>query len=159
MLLEATKKMTQSFNHQSERSRVYPSKIDLWIAAMLAIAPLTSLTLGLYMLVEGHSKDAAILFGVTLIVCLISAALTLPCRYTIEKQALHIRCGIIHMRVPLTDIEQIDKSSSWLNGPALSLKRVLITANGKAYLISPNERDEFITDLENAVKQTRQKNG
>ncbi|MDF1843128.1 MAG: PH domain-containing protein [Rubripirellula sp.] len=126
---------------------------------MLLIAPLTSLTLGLYMLAEGNSKDAAILFGVALIVCLISAALTLPCRYTIEKQTLHIRCGIIRLRVPLTDIEQIDKSSSWLNGPALSLKRVLVTANGKAYLISPNDRDEFITDLENAVAQTLQKPG
>ncbi|MDG2220993.1 MAG: PH domain-containing protein [Rubripirellula sp.] len=148
--------MMQSFNHQADRPKVYPSKIDLWIATMLLTAPLSSLILGLYLLAEGNPQDAAILFGVALIVCLISAVFTLPCRYTIEAQTLHIRCGIIRSKVPLADIEQINKSSSWLSGPALSMKRVLVSANRKDYLISPNERDEFIAELENAVAQARQ---
>ena len=150
-------KTMPSLTRQPDRPTVYPSKIDRWIAALLLAAPLISLTLGLYTLAEGNPRDAAILFGIALIAGLISAVLTLPCRYTIGEQSLHIRCGIIRFNVPLADIERINKSNSWLNGPALSLKRVLVAANGKAYLISPNDRDEFIADLENAVAQSQRK--
>lgn len=141
------------------RPTVYPSQVDLWIAVMLMFPPILTGGLGLYMLMEGNQKDAAILFGTCLLIGLISAAFTLPCRYTIEDEWLRIRCGIIGYKFRLKEIERVEKSGSWLSAPALSLKRVLITTKTRSCLVSPRERDAFIDDLQCAVEQVRSGNG
>ncbi len=140
------------------RPTVYPSEIDLWIAIMLMISPLITAGLGMWMLLEGNLWDAGILFGTTLLVGLTSVIFTLPCRYTIETDVLRIRCGVVGYRLPLADIERIEKSGSWLSAPALSLERVLVATKRRKCLISPIDRDTFIIDLRKAVSDAKQRN-
>ena len=133
------------------RPTVYPSEIDLWIIILLLTPPLMTVGLAIYFLLEGNPRDAGIMLATTVFVTAVSALFTLPCRYILDEDRLSIRCGIFRFKLNLAEIERIEKSRSWMSGPALSLKRVLVVSNGRAYLISPMNRDDFIQDLEHAV--------
>lgn len=146
-----------STKRKLDRPTVYPSEIDLWIAVLLMVSPLITLGLGLYVLLDGNTRDAAILFATAALVTLVSAVFTLPCRYTIEEDLLRVRCGIIGFKIPLAEIERIEKSRSWLSGPALSIKRVAVATSRRTVLVSPVNRDEFIVDLEHAVSDSKQR--
>lgn len=137
------------------RPTVYPSEIDLWIVVLLMLAPLMTAGLSLYALLEGNTRDAMILFATAGVIVMVSAIFTVPCRYTLDDEFLFIRCGLFRFKLSVKDIDRIEKSGSWLSGPALSLKRVLIVCNGRRYLVSPINRDDFINDLQYAVTESR----
>lgn len=138
------------------RPTVYESGVDAWIAVMLMVTPAIAAVLGAYMLWIGKNGDALILLGTGVTVTVITVALTLPCRYTILDDALSIRCGLVCYQVPLDQIERIERSSTLLSGPALSMRRVLVITRKKRHILSPRERDEFMDDLDNAVKRAKE---
>ncbi len=138
------------------RPTVYESGVDAWIAVMLMVTPAIAAVLGAYMLWIGKNGDALILLGTGVTVTVITVALTLPCRCTILDDALSIRCGLVCYQVPLDQIERIERSSTLLSGPALSMRRVLVITRKKRHILSPRERDEFMDDLDNAVKRAKE---
>ena len=75
------------------------------------------------------------------------AAFTVPCVYTLTDESLKIQCGVLEDDVPLARIRKVEKSSSALSAPALSLRRVRISLDDGYRLISPRDRDGFIADL------------
>ena len=122
---------------------------------MLLKTPVLAAGLGIYMLVEGHHGDAMIFFIAAIATLLFTSAFIAPCRYTILDDALSVRCGIICYQVPLDEIDAVERSGTWRSGPALSMRRVLITTPNRSVVISPQDRDEFIADLNEAISRCR----
>lgn len=114
---------------------------------MLVMTPISAAMIGTYLLVQGRSADAMILFLTGALAALITIAFTLPCRYTVLEDTLSLRCGLICYQVPLADIQIVEPSRTIMSGPALSMNRVLIQTAKRQYILSPKERDAFIEDL------------
>lgn len=134
-------------NRHSSRPRVYHSGVDLWVRIMLLLSPVFTAVVGIYFIMNQRPGDAMTMFFVGVVTMLITAMFTTPCRYTILSDALSVRCGIICYQVPFTEIKTVEKSSTWINGPALSMKRVVVSTEKRKLVLSPKDRDEFITDL------------
>lgn len=129
------------------RKTVYESAVDWWIAILLLSGPAICVVLTFLMLREGRQSDALICLLAGAGTLVITGLFTVPCRYTLLNDTLAIRCGILLNRVPLDQIKAIEPSSSWLSGPALSLRRVKISTASRFYLVSPKERQRFIDEL------------
>ena len=118
---------------------------------MLLISPVLMAGLGIYMLLDGEPGDAMIFFFAGIGTLLVTAMFVAPCRYTILDDALSVRCGLICYQVPLDEIDSVERSSTWRSGPALSMRRVLITTPKRYVVVSPLDREEFIEDLRDAI--------
>jgi hypothetical protein len=102
--------------------------------------------LGVYLLTQ--SVGAGVITIITgLGVGGLTALLALPCHYTLTDERLIIRCGLLTDEVPLRRIKQAEKSSSLWSAPALSLQRIKLTLDDGSRVISPLDRDQFLTDL------------
>jgi membrane protein YdbS with pleckstrin-like domain len=143
--------LTDSPKRKPTRPTIYESGVDLWIAIMLIITPVSAAGLGLFLMFDGRHGDAMILFLTAAATLVVTAAFTIPCRYTILHDALSVRCGIICYQIPIDQVERIEPSKTILSGPALSMRRVLVTTSKRQYILSPRQRDEFIADLSAAV--------
>ena len=145
--------MTDSLGNNPARPTAYESGVDLWIACMLMLTPVFAAGLGVYLLLDGRDGDAIILFISAAVTLVVTAAFTLPCRYTILADALSVRCGIIFYQLPFDQIKKIEPSRTWRSGAALSTRRVLITTDKRYVVVSPREREKFIEDLSNAIAE------
>jgi hypothetical protein len=124
----------------------YPSRVDLWLKVVLLGAPVGVVVLGVYLLTQ--SVGAGVITIITgLGVGGLTALLALPCHYTLTDERLIIRCGLLTDEVPLRRIKQAEKSSSLWSAPALSLQRIKLTLDDGSRVISPLDRDQFLTDL------------
>ncbi len=133
---------------------VYPSAIDRWVVVLLLLSPVTGVVLGGYLFAIGRADGAAVLFATAAITVLVLLACTLPCRYTLLDDIISIRCGIIIFhRVPYDKIESIELSSTLRSGPALSLKRVLIKTSQRSFVLSPEDRQRFIDDVQDRMSR------
>lgn len=139
----------------SPRKSVYVSAVDWWIAVTVLLGPMVCVGLTGVLLQQGRFQEAlyCLLAGVGTL--LFTAIFTVPCRYTILRDSLSIRCGVIFMQVPLSQIKSIEPSGSWLSGPALSVRRVKISTASRFYLVSPADRERFIEELTEAVRQAQ----
>ena len=136
----------------TKSTTVYDSAIDVWIVAMLLLSPIAGAALGVYCFANQNADDAAIFFAASAFILLVSIALTLPCRYTLTQDAISIRCGLlIFYRVAYEDIESVERSATLRSGPALSLKRAEIKTKKKTVIVSPKDRDQFISDLQSRI--------
>lgn len=141
--------------NKSIRPTVYDSAIDWWVAALILLTPALAAGIGIRLLVDGNADGAMWLFLIGAGSLLLTLAFTLPCRYTILDDALSIRCGLLFFQISLRDIESVEPSHSWLNGPALSLHRVRIVTRQRSVLVSPRHRDRFIADLQRSIHAVR----
>jgi len=146
---------THTASQGVSRPTIYHSGVDAWIVAMLLLAPLTSLAIGLYLLQQGQSGGAVTLFLCAAASGSLSAAATIPCRYTLHEDALTVRCGLLCYQIPLAEILSVSKSSTILSGPALSMKRVLIKTSTRQHILSPKQRDSFIKEIEDSLKKNK----
>ena len=92
-----------------------------------------------------------ILFIMAAATLVVTAAFTVPCRYTMLDDALSVRCGIIFYQISFDQIESVEPSRTLRSGPALSMRRVLVTTKKRKYVLSPRERDEFIANLKASI--------
>lgn len=70
-------------------------------------------------------------------------------RYFLSDSALRIRCGPFRWKISISEITEIEPTSSIFSGPALSLDRIRIKyGSGHSVLISPEPRKEFLKQLE-----------
>lgn len=147
--------MTSKSTISPDRPTVYTSAVDLWIAVLLLSSPVFAGALALYFWNEGNEDGAMALFITAVATLLTTSAFVTPCRYTIEAEDLHVRCGMLSYRIPLKTIERVEPSRTLISGPALSLKRVMVFTKLKNYVLSPRDRDQFITDLTSASASKR----
>jgi membrane protein YdbS with pleckstrin-like domain len=151
--------MSRMPTHQPDRPTVYPSAVDLWVMILLMFSPVLAGGLGMYFWLEGNNRDAIVLLITAIGTLLVTMMFVAPCRYTIEENDLHVRCGIISYRIPLKTIERVEPSRTLVSGPALSLKRVVAVTKLKTYVLSPLDRDGFIADVSAASEAKRANSG
>ncbi|MCG8526909.1 MAG: PH domain-containing protein [Opitutales bacterium] len=142
---------------QKMKSSVYPSKVDIWLAAILILAPLVAVGIGVYVIIIGE-KEGWIGIFTGAFIAVVMGALSIPCRYTIKEKEIKIKCGIYEDRIPIEKIIKIFPTMNPLSAPALSLKRIQIETVHSSYLISPKDRESFIEEL-NKRLPTRQSCG
>lgn len=126
--------------------KVYYSRVDWWIAALLGGSVVFCFGLGFNLL--GSDRVAGMItLGTGVFTGVFILLVTVPCRYVLEKEALLVQAGVIKYRIPYSDIRRVEKSSNPLSSPALSLKRVKITRTKGFLLVSPRNRDRFMQEL------------
>lgn len=120
---------------------IYRSKIDPWALPLLAVVPLIPAVAALLT----HAPVAYLSFS---IVFLLYFLLVFPVTYRLLPEALEVRSGVIHWRVPYAQMRSIRPTRSMLAAPALSVDRleILYGASGRV-LISPSDRQSFLADL------------
>jgi hypothetical protein len=133
----------------------YPSRIDSWLAFVLAGAPVVVVAAGAFTLTKSIGAGIVVMVGGIVTGGLI-AALSIPCVYTLTDESLKIRSGLLEDEVPLREIKGAEKSGSLWSAPALSLRRVKITLASGSRIISPKDRDGFIADLHARLRQVGQ---
>jgi len=126
---------------------VYKSKIDTWIAVVLAIAVAISLS------ASGSIVSAGGPWWVAAFIVALGTALPLwlllGTNYRLASGQLYIRSGPFKWRVPVMAITSIVPTDNALSSPALSLDRLRIEySQGKAVMVSPRNKDMFIRDIE-----------
>lgn len=126
--------------------KVYYSRVDWWITALIAGSILFCTGLGIY-LIGSDSLAALILFGIVACCVVIVLLLAIPCKYTMLSDHLLVQSGLVKYRIPYSEIRKIEKSNNPLSSPALSLKRIKITREKGFLLVSPPDRDQFIQEL------------
>jgi membrane protein YdbS with pleckstrin-like domain len=128
----------------------FPSKVDWWLGAILAAAPLTQVAVLAWSLSAGSTEDIVASAIGCAVVGAIWLLLIVPTRYGISHDELIVRFGVVRQRIPLADIVEVAPTRSLLSAPALSLDRLAIRAGPKRSLvtmISPAERDAFLATL------------
>jgi len=135
---------------------VHRSKIDAWLLAVLLVAMGASLWAAFAVLTRSPPQQwwsAALSLGAGF-----ALPLWLLCgtRYTLEPQRLRVHSGPFRWQVPLAEITAITPTSNPLSSPALSLDRLRIDyGRGKMLMISPQDKDRFLRDIEALRRETR----
>lgn len=132
---------------------VFKSAVDAWFAAVMiasavivvvAVVPVLAFVPPLALVLVGFSLLASV--GLPIWVLLTTD-------YRVEGPTLAIRSGPFKWKVPLSEIDSVRESRSWLSSPALSLRRLEVRYGaGKSILVSPKDREGFLR----AIGQTLQ---
>lgn len=124
-------------------SKVYKSRIgpELW-------ATLIPVTIAMFFMVMQEDRKW---YGIV-ILCLVFVFiihLLMTTDYTIEKEKLLIRSGIIYRQtIDIQSIHRIVETFNPLSSPALSLDRLKIYyGNRKAVMISPRDKRQFVNHI------------
>jgi hypothetical protein len=121
--------------------KIYKSKIDWWLGLPILYPILRSIQ----SIIEGEWMGYLGVFVILLIVLFVSKTT----RYIINENNLIVRSmWIVNDTIDISKIRKIEKSSSILSSPALSLDRLAIKFNkfDEVY-ISPKEKQSFLDDL------------
>ena len=136
----------------AKQGRVFRSKIDTWIAVVIALCVLVSIATVAASLVLTESV-VAIVVGASVLAtgAGIPIWLALSTHYTLTDQALVVRSGPARWCIPLAEIKSIRPTRDPVSSPALSIDRLEIQYGAyKSLMISPREQAEFLRELETA---------
>jgi hypothetical protein len=134
--------------------RWYPTKVDWWLAVILAAVPVMCVG---FLLVSPIAARP-ILVGATGLVAAMYLGLVLPMRYAITDEHVVVRHGLVTQRIALRDITLVEPTRSPLSSPALSLDRLRITFGEgffRSAMISPAAKAEFLAELAAKAKLER----
>jgi len=136
---------------------VYRSEIDTWILVVLIISVVVSLGAGaLVGFLMGSAKAWVLAVLIAAPGSILPVWLVATTYYRIGSDHLHISCGPVEMRVPLSEIKSVTPTNNPLSSPALSLDRLRIEyGQGKSVMISPRDKHSFIRDLNAARESAR----
>jgi PH (Pleckstrin Homology) domain-containing protein len=142
----------------------YPTKIDLWIAALVIAVLIALLGLAVFgFLMEDAVLLASGLLGAISVVAVIRL-FALPMSYEIADSAILIESGIQHLVIPFDHIDEVQKTRAPWSSPAWSFDRLRIdyrTPGEKPrwVLISPTDETRFIDDLAARTRTTLRREG
>lgn len=131
-------------------TKTYRSAVDTWLAVLLFGLPVICVVSGA-LLLPSDLATGITLMTTGIFVAGIVALFAIPCVYTLSPTKLTIRAGVLSEEIPLEKIHQAEPSSSVWSAPALSLRRVRLTLADGTRLISPRERETFLTELKAAI--------
>ncbi len=129
-------------------NKIYRSKIDTWIGAVLGGAPMAS-AFGSWQLAHAPVPGGWIIAVLILLlgVCLPLSILFFT-TYRITDAHLTIRSGVFTWKVPVRAISRVEPTRDPVSSPALSLDRIRIEyGSANAVLISPVKKDDFLREL------------
>lgn len=121
----------------------FPSKVDLWLAAVLVLATLVAISVAVAATVSAGMGGLGA-WVTPVIMLVVFRAVVWPIRYDVDPEQLVIHFGFFRKRVPVHEIARVTPSRNPLSSPALSLDRLRIDyRKGKCVLISPADRAGF----------------
>ncbi|RLB59426.1 MAG: hypothetical protein DRI34_01905 [Deltaproteobacteria bacterium] len=145
---EAFEGAVEWFAGHDKIRRVFFSRRDLLPVAGFVLVMLLCLSCGLFGLLAGSGGDRLLGLG-ALLVGLGYLAISWPVRYEIDTRLLHVRAGLLHLRVPRQDITAVEPSRLPIGAPAWSFHRlrVFYRRGGKtrSLLLAPEQRREFLS--------------
>ncbi len=132
-----------------QRTRIYRSKIDPWLAATLVAAIAVCALAGAR--VQASATPGAT--WIALLLWLVGAVLPLwilvATYYVLSVDTLQVRSGPFRWVVPVAKISAVTPSGRASSGPALSLDRLRIDyGRGRSVLVSPRDKTGFAQELE-----------
>lgn len=127
---------------------VYPSAVDRWLAFLLLLPIVGSVAAGVVLIAMQRPGDATSMFAAAVVITLVTALFTVPCRYTLLEDALSVRCGILFYQIPYEQIVDVRTSFTFASGPALSLRRVIVRTEKRDHILSPADRESFMEALQ-----------
>lgn len=136
----------------NETARWYHSKVDPWMALVMAIAPVVTIVTGVTVAASTDARpaDVAAAFIPLALLVILAVVIGFPVRYGVTGQTLIVRMGLVRWRIPLDQIVEVLPSRSLESAPALSFDRLLIRhgpEGKKRMLISPDDRAGFLDTL------------
>jgi hypothetical protein len=138
--------------------RWFRSKIDWWMGLILVALPVIELGGLAAALRDGNAEAITGMAVACGVVAAIYGLLVIPVRYGVSSDRLVIRFGVRRRDIALAAIREVYPTHNPLGSPALSLDRLAIrTGDGTlgTSLISPAERDEFLSTLAGAAELVR----
>ncbi len=120
----------------------YESAVSNWLVLVLLLA------LGLPLSAALYQKEWLV-GSILLLTSAFIIHLFLNTYYLIKGNELWVKAGLLYtIKIKIQDIKRIEKSSSLLASPALSLDRMeIFYGKWDSVLISPKNRKEFIQNL------------
>ena len=138
--------------------KIYRSVIPPHLAVSIIGLPLFIIALSIYFSVTVSVRVGLVLFLFAMLDGVLIALFFFPHIYTLDDEKLIIRNGVIIQTVPLSKIWHVEKCSSRrFRRFALFTSFdnwVRIITNNREYLVTPKDRDAFITDVENRMRGT-----
>jgi hypothetical protein len=132
---------------------IYRSKVDWWLALIVAFGGIMLLAAGMNsLLTKGldHPATWALVFTFIFYAAVVFM-LAFPVSYEITSSVLHIRSGALKYRISLSSIEGVYPTRNPLSAPAWSLDRLHIDYRKKGKktyaLISPEDKESFLREL------------
>jgi hypothetical protein len=125
---------------------VFPSKVDRWILALMAV-PLGASVVAVGSALTAHPPLAAVflMVGLELLVLGFILLTFRSTRYEVTGREVVARSSPFRWRIEIDSIESIRPSRSPASSPALSLDRLEIRyGGGRTLLVSPQDREGFL---------------
>lgn len=136
----------------------FRTKVDWWLGVLIAALPFIELGALLSAVRSGDSEAISATVPGVLLVAAIYGLLLIPVRYGLSSESLIVRFGVVRRSIPLASIAEVHPTHNPLSAPALSLDRLAIMTSGRSFvsgLISPAEREKFLTELAARAGLTR----
>jgi hypothetical protein len=126
----------------------FRSRIDAWLG-VLVFGPFV---VGFWFTVRDYLSAPHWAFllgaGMCVLALVVCGWLFLGTSYTVTAADVIIRCGPMHITIPLASIRVVARSSSLISAPALSLRRLeLKYGKYDTLLVSPLDQTGFIAAL------------
>jgi membrane protein YdbS with pleckstrin-like domain len=132
----------------SPAPQVFPTKIDRWLAVVLATALAVQLAAGIALLAApGVPYAVPTALGVVVLPIALVALLSYPTRYELHPEMLVIRSGVARYRIPYADLRSVEPTCNPLSAPAWSLDRLKLVRKKGYMLISPPDKPAFLHAL------------
>lgn len=131
---------------------IFRSKIDAWyyLCAIISICVVSALVLILWIYADTLYFIITCLAEAAIIALFV--ALPLKTRYILEDVSLKIESpGSKKIIIRYSDIKSVEESTLNWSSPALSLDRIDIKYGNDRILISPQNKKEFMNELEKRI--------
>jgi hypothetical protein len=143
---------------------VFRSRVDLWLVAVALVVAVGGLAVAMTVpsTNAGLGKDAGVAIGAAaaVLVLLLFWWTYRTTVYTLDDDALDVRCAGLHRRVAYRDITGVQYSTDASSAPALSLRRLKVCyGRDDGLLISPRDREAFIAALQRRLSASDRSGG
>lgn len=130
------------------RTETFSSKVDTWLALILAASALLALC-GVGAATWAGKMSIAASVATVLITAGVPIWIFATTRYDISNEFLIVHSGPFRWSIPLVEIKSVTPTRSPLSSPALSLDRLRIEyGQGRVVMISPSDKAAFLRVLE-----------
>jgi hypothetical protein len=130
----------------------FRSKVDGWLAAVIAGGAMVSVAAVVTVAIVESLLIALALAPLILLGAALPLWVLGSTSYTFEASHLYVRSGPFRWKVALREIRRVAPTRSPWSSPALSLDRLRIEYGGRWIMVSPQDKDGFLAELERRSK-------